>query len=128
MDGRLYRGGETVTLSIPAAGPAAYFVRAGCVLPTDEAPYGFRKAPELVLTVCPVKEGSFTAEFFDDDGESFGYLENCCVRLQITVRCTKTHVTVRYKNTGEQPFAPVFRLMRGDARALQIEPQKGETP
>ena len=103
-------------------------MRAGCVLPTDEAPYGFGKAPELVLTVYPVKSGSFTAEFFDDDGESFGYLENRCVRLQMMVRCTADRVVVQYANTGEQPFAPVFRLVRGDARVLQTEPQKGETP
>lgn len=128
LDGRLCRGGETVTLAIPAVGPAAYFARAGCVLPTDEAPYGFGKAPELVLTVYPVKSGSFTAEFFDDDGESFSYLENRCVRLQMTVRCTADRVVVQYANTGEQPFAPVFRLARGDARVLQTEPQKGETP
>ena len=119
--GKLYSGGQTVELNLPPDAPMPYFVRAGSVLPTDEAPYHFGMKEQLVFTVYPLREGTFESDFFDDDGESYGYLENRCVRLHFTVDCTKDSVTVQYQNTGEIPINPTVRLWNGDNRIFKIK-------
>lgn len=120
--GKRYSGGQAVELELPADAPMPYFVRAGSVLPTDEATYHFGAEEQLVFTVYPLSaEGTFESDFFDDDGESFGYLENRCVRLHFTVNCTKDSVTVQYQNTGEIPLKPTVRLWNGDNRIFKIK-------
>lgn len=115
-----YSGGQTVTIPLPPNAPMPYFVRSGCVLPTDEAPYGFKAAEELVFTVYPVKSGRFESTFFTDDGESFSYLQNDCVHLKFTVICTKSTVQVTYENTGNHELTPHLRLCAGDSRTFEI--------
>ena len=120
--GKRYSGGQAVKLELPADAPMPYFVRAGSVLPTDEATYHFGAEEQLVFTVYPLSaEGTFESDFFDDDGESYGYLENRCVRLHFTVNCTKDSVTVQYQNTGEIPLKPTVRLWNGDNRIFKIK-------
>lgn len=120
LDAQLYTGGQAVTLSLPPNAPMPYFVRGGSVLPTDEAPYGFLTAEQLTFTVYPVKSGTFTNEFFTDDGISFRYLQNDCVHLQFTVVCTESTVQVTYENTGNTAFTPQIRLCAGDGRRLDV--------
>lgn len=120
LDAQLYTGGQVVSLSLPPNAPMPYFVRGGSVLPTDEAPYGFLTAEQLTFTVYPVKSGTFTNEFFTDDGISFRYLQNDCVHLQFTVVCTESTVQVTYENTGNTAFTPQIRLCAGDGRRLDV--------
>ena len=115
-----YHGGQVLEIPLPANAAMPYFVRSGCVLPTDEAPYGFRAAEELVFTVYPVESGTFESTFFTDDGESFAYLQNDCVHLKFTVTCTKTEVQIAYENTGNTAFQPQLRLCAGDGRKCTI--------
>lgn len=117
---KLYKGGQTVTVCIPASCQVPYFIRSGCVFPTDEAPYGFACGEKTVFTVYPKESGRFESFFFDDDGESFAYKDNMCVKLHFSVKCTDNSVTVEYENTGKMPFEPEIRLCKGDKRELII--------
>lgn len=116
----LYRGGQTVNVRVPADGPVPYLVRSGCVLPTDEAEYGFDGEEKIVFTVYPTKSGCFESFFFDDDGESFRYRDNECVKLNFYVSCDENSVTVRYENTGRMTCEPDIRLCNADNRRLSV--------
>lgn len=112
LDGKIYAGGQSVSLTVLPTDKMPYFVRCGSVIPTDEG--------KTVFTVYPVKSGEFTSEFFTDDGETFAYQDNRCVHLHFTVRCTENTITVSYKNTGDMPFAPCIHLCNGDSRTLSV--------
>ena len=118
---KLFEGGQTVEVKIPAGQPVPYFVRSGCVLPTDEAEYGFNCKKETVFTVYPKERGEYESFFFDDDGESFRYKDNDCVKLHFFVSCDENHVTVEYENTGKMPCKMNIRLCGGDKRRLEVK-------
>lgn len=112
LDGKVYAGGQSVSLTVLPTDKMPYFVRCGSVIPTDEG--------ETVFTVYPLSNGEFTSEFFTDDGETFAYQDNTCVHLHFTVQYTANTVSVSYKNTGKMPFAPCIRLCEGDNRTLTV--------
>lgn len=116
----VYAGGQSVELTIPAEAEMPYFVRSGSIIPTDESEPGFNKNENLVLTVYPVKSGGFKAEFFYDDGVSFEYKNNNCVKLKFDVECNEKEVTVNYHNYGDMPFIPDLKLCCADSRRLVI--------
>lgn len=119
-DGAVFDGGQSVSLQISAFGKMKYFVRCGCVIPYDKSS-GFNTPENLVLTVYPIENGEFSDTFFYDDGETFDYLKNKCVNLNITVKCSESDVTVFYENTGENKFEPEFVLADGDKRKLTVK-------
>ena len=121
LDGKLYEGGQTVELTVPPTAEMPYFVRGGCVLPTNEASYGFQSDEEIVFTVYPLKNGSFESRYFEDDGVSFEYENNRCVFLKFNVICDNDSVTVQFENTGETQIKPNIRLCSGDGRKLIIK-------
>lgn len=120
LEDKLYSGGQTVELKIAAEDRMPYFVRGGCVLPTDEADYGFDCGERPVFTVYPLEEGSFESEFFTDDGISFNYLSNNCVHLKFKVLCDKDTVSVSFENKGNMGFSPEICLCKADKRKLVI--------
>ncbi|MCM1114983.1 MAG: DUF5110 domain-containing protein [Clostridium sp.] len=121
LDDTLYSGGQELELTIPAHSKMPYFIRSGSVIPTDEGEYGFDTDEKLTFTVYPVKAGAFESEFFDDDGLSFKYQKNDCIRLKFNVKCTEGSVKVSYKNNGKQQIIPDIQLCKGDNRKLIIE-------
>lgn len=121
LDGEVYGGGESVKLKILPEDKMPYFIRRGCVMPTDEGEYGFQSEENLVFTVYPVESGNFKSEFFSDDGESFAYLENDCVKLIFTVECDSDSVVVSYNNSGNMNINPQIHLCYGDNRKLIIK-------
>lgn len=117
---KLYKGGQTVKLNIPAESEMPYFVKSGSIIPTNEAPYGFGKEEETVFTVYPLEKGTFESEFFTDDGISFGYRNDDCVKLHFTVECTEEEVIVHYKNFGNKEMKINLRLCDEKSRKLVI--------
>lgn len=117
----LYKGGQTVNVTIPTDEATPFFVKAGCILPTDEAEYGFKSREKTVLTVYPVESGLFEDEFFSDDGLTNEYKNGNCVKLKIEVNCLSDTVELTYKNSGKMPFEPCFKLCDGDKRTLVIK-------
>lgn len=120
FDGKVFEGGETVETEISPFGKMKYFVKCGSVIPYNKI-HGFNNAENLVLTVYPVKCGTFMDTFFYDDGETFDYLENKCVKLRMTVECDEKTVTVCCENSGDTPFEPEFVLADGDTRTLIVK-------
>ncbi|MBO4339670.1 MAG: DUF5110 domain-containing protein [Clostridia bacterium] len=120
LGNKKYSGGSQVAVDIPTDSPAAFFVKAGCVLPTDDGKYGFRSESRTVLTVYPVENGEFGDFFFDDDGKTYEYENGNCVNLEIKVVCDSEKVTVSYKNNGKMSFEPEFVLCKGDNRKLIV--------
>lgn len=117
---KLYEGGQNVYLNIPATSKMPYFVRSGCVFPTDEGEYGFDSEEKLTFTVYPLKSGMFQSSFFDDDGESFMYKYGKCTRLFFSVICEENEITVFYKNIGKNKITPDIKLVGGDDRKMKI--------
>lgn len=113
FNGRIYSGGQWVKVSIPLTEEMPYFIKAGSIIPTDE--------DKTVFTVYPVENGTFESTFFTDDGLTFNYKNNECVKLKFTVICNENSITVEYKNTGNQPFTPEIRLCKGDKRKVTIK-------
>lgn len=113
-----YEGGQEVPLFLPAEGEVPYFVRGGSVIATDEGKYGYQGEAHLRFTVFPIKQGTFTDTFFTDDGESFAYQKNDCVKLCFNVTCDSQTVTVQVENRGEQELNPELVLCPADKRKL----------
>ena len=121
LDGKLYKGGQKVAFNLPAQAAMKYFVRAGSVIPTDEAEYGFCQDEEILLTVYPLRNGSFSAELFFDDGLTEECRDNRCTRLHFEVLCEENTVTVQITNNGLLDFDYSVCLCEGDSRTLVIK-------
>lgn len=109
----LYNGGQKVKLNLPAEQEVPLFIKAGSIIPTDES--------GLIFTVYPKENDSFKSEFFDDDGRSFEYKNNHCVKLEFLTECDENTVSVKYKNVADTPIKPEIRLITGDGRNLVVQ-------
>jgi alpha-glucosidase len=121
MGDRYLDGGKSVRVTVLPENEVPFFIKAGCVLPTDEAEYGFKCGENEVLTVYPLSSGEFEDEFFTDDGLTCEYKNNNCVKLKINVVCETDAVRVSYENLGNTDYSPQFKLCAGDRRELVIE-------
>ena len=121
LGGRLYRGGQTVEYKIPALSEMKYLVRAGSVIPTDEAEYGFNSDEKLIITVYPVESGSFEEELFFDDGVSYNYKSGGFAKLRFKVNCNEEQVSISVEKQGKMPLDYELRLCNGDKRRLLIK-------
>lgn len=117
---KLFNGGQIVERSVPANEKMPYFIKSGCVFPTDEAAYGYKSEEQVVFTVYPLKSGDFESEFFSDDGVSFHYLKNKCVHLKFKVHCDENAVVVNFENNGKEIVEPEIRLCSADNRRLIV--------
>lgn len=113
LNNKIYQGGQRVRVAIPLTEEMPCFVKAGSIIPTDVG--------ETVFTVYPVESGSFKSTFFTDDGLTFNYKNNDCIKLDFSVYCDENSVNIEYKNTGKMPFTPEIRLCGGDSRQLRIK-------
>ena len=127
LGGRLYEGGGEVALTIRPTDAMPYAVRAGSVIATDEGEYGFKCKEKLVFTVYPKKSGTYECEFFTDDGESYAYLNNDCIKLKFSVDCGVNDVSVKYENLGNEQITPEIRLCEEDKRTLHVAVQQSDT-
>lgn len=113
LNGKLYSGGSTLTVDLPAEGEVPYFVKAGSIIATN-------CEGETVFTVYPTKAGEFKSTFFDDDGVSFKYKDGECVKLEFTAECNSETVTVKYENKAKKHLSPKVLLCEGDGRKLIV--------
>lgn len=112
FDSRIYEGGQIIRVPIPLTEEMPLIVKAGSIIPTDDE--------NTVFTVYPIENGTFVSDFFTDDGLTYGYINNDCVKLVFTVICDEDTVAVTYKNTGNSPFSPTIRLCLQDSRKLIV--------
>lgn len=117
-----YSGGKYVTITNTTDDEAAFFVRGGSVIATDESPAGFNRDKEdLLFTVYTKRNEPFESTFFSDDGESYGYLDNDCVKLHFSVKCSGTTVRLTWRNDGNKKINPKFALCPNDRRRLTVK-------
>ncbi len=95
-----YKGGRRVEFKILPSDEAAYFVKAGSVIPVNTADYGFKMKEKIALRVYAKESGSFSEELFFDDGVSFEYKNNLCARLAVNVNCLENSVEIEVTNSG----------------------------
>ena len=122
--GSYYDGGQVLSYELPADSQVPFAVRAGSVIPYDEAQYGFDSDTDIAFTVYPLKSGEFEAEYFDDDGEGYGYLDGECTQIKFNVSCTEGEITVSYQNLANIKTEPVLRLCEGETRKLNTIAQQ----
>ena len=121
LTGRHYEGGQQVTTAV-ARSRIPVFVCAGSIVPTgpDVQSTADDFHNMITLNVYPGQDASFT--LYDDDGESNGYLQQQCSRLQIIWDDTRQTLTLNkrkgsYKGMpGQQTF--VVRLPDGTMRQV----------
>lgn len=106
-----FSGGQALTLDIPADKEAVYLVRAGSVIPTNEAKYGFKMGEKLVLNVYAKDSGSFSADIFADDGISFEYQSGNCAHIHFDVECAENEVKISAINRGKMTVSYEIRLI-----------------
>lgn len=121
LNGELYAGGQNVELTIKPTDAMPYFIRSGSIIPSDESECTFGAKEEIVLTVYPIKNGTFTAQYFNDDGEGYRYKNGDCTLLKFTVECNENEVIVSYINEGKIDNIPQIKLCNGDNRRLSIK-------
>lgn len=119
LGNKLYDGGQEVELNIKATDEMPYFVRSGSVIATDEGECEYGSEERIVLTIYPIKNGRFTAQYFCDDGESYGYKDNDCILLKFDIECDEDTVTVSYTNESKVDYNPTIKLC--DNRKLIIK-------
>ena len=121
LTGRHYEGGQQVTTAV-ARSRIPVFVCAGSIVPTgpDVQSTADDFHSMITLNVYPGQDASFT--LYDDDGESNGYLQEQCSRMQINWDNTRQTLTLNkrkgsYKGMpGQQTF--VVRLPDGTMRQV----------
>ena len=121
LNNRCFDGGEEIELFIPAKSKVPYLIRGGSVIPSDEGEYGFNSDESLIFTVYPIKSGYFSYNYFMDDGVSYEYKNNNCVKLNFSVECNSNEVIVSYKNNGNIAITPNIRLSEADHREIVIK-------
>lgn len=121
-------GGQTVT--VPAAwGRPPLFVRAGSVLPVNLAEQHFAKpADERGFEVFPLPDdGGFEGDFFEDDGVSFDYRRDKCVRW--SVRATTSGLRIAVSRDARSSATVLHdALFNMPAQASLIFPEAGQRP
>lgn len=113
FNGRLYKGGQMVEVTIPLEGEMPFFIRAGSIIPSGEE--------KGVFTVFPKESGIMESDFFDDDGVSFKYKAGECIKLHFRAQCDEKEIRLSFKNEGKMPASPEFRLPSGEKRKLILE-------
>ncbi|MCR5208003.1 MAG: DUF5110 domain-containing protein [Eubacterium sp.] len=120
-DGDYFNGGTSLKAHVPADSEAKCFIRAGSVIPVNEAEYGFKTDEKLVLNIYAADSGSFSSELFFDDGESFRYLDGDCALLNICVDCGENEVTVTVTNLGKTDIDYGVKLTDYKKRTMKLK-------
>ena len=121
LTGRHYEGGQQVTTAVDRS-RIPVFVCAGSIVPTgpDVQSTADDFHSMITLNVYPGQDASFT--LYDDDGESNGYLQEQCSRMQINWDNTRQTLTLN-KRKGSYKGMPrqqtfVVRLHDGTMRQV----------
>lgn len=119
-----YKGGQEITVSAPLE-RIPLFIKAGSIIPMN--PKNVRNTKEDIcrelLVMPPIGIGEYDLEIFDDDGESYNYLNEEYLMLRIKVICLSDRINIVLSRSGT--FMPkyekiFFRLPNNESRELFI--------
>ncbi len=119
-----YEGGKTVTIPAPLE-YAPVLVQGGSIIPINEAEVTFatKGKDERAFCIFPSKgEGTFSCEFFEDDGITTDYENNHLV-YKFNVTTTASEILVNLETEGE--YKPQYNevamyLPNGEERVLKV--------
>ncbi len=113
--------GETeTTLACPAACAPRTLMKGGSVFLEDASIDPEKNGSTPFFTIYAQDSGTFSREYFFDDGVSFAYLKNDCVRIAFAVECLPDCVRVRFVNRGNHRMTPEVRLVDRLHRRLEL--------
>jgi len=113
--------GETeTTLACPAACAPRTLMKGGSVFLEDASIDPEKNGSTPFFTIYAQDSGTFSRDYFFDDGESFAYLKNDCVRIAFAVECLPDCVRVRFVNRGNHRMTPEVRLVDRLHRRLEL--------
>lgn len=107
-----YQDGQTVKVGAPLE-RIPLFVKAGSVIPMSERMAYTNAEEDLTreLAIYPFKQdGEFSTSIFDDDGESYKYLDGQYLQLNIHVITTKDSVSVNIVKQGD--WKPAYQALK----------------
>ena len=113
-------GGVETTLACPAERAPRILMKGGSVFLEDATTEPERNGSTPYFTIYAQENGTFSREYFFDDGESFAYFKNDCVRIAFQVECLPDCVQVRFKNRGNQKLTPEVRLADRLHRRMEL--------
>lgn len=96
-----------------------YFIKGGSVIAVDVAPY-LSKFEQVEFDLYPLEKGEFASDYFNDDGYSYKFENNDCVKVNFTVNCDESQILCRYANVGKQKITPKVRLIDYKTRKLTL--------
>ena len=125
--GKLYRGGQSVTLQT-ALNRVPMFVRAGSILPLGpEMEYVGQKAwDNLEIRIYPGADGTFT--LYEDEGDGYNYEQGVYATIQFTWNNARRALTISQRK-GSYPGMLIARqftivLPDGTVRTVDYNGQK----
>lgn len=119
-----YSGKQTITVSAPLE-HIPLFIKAGTILPLN--PYSGSNTKQddyRELFIVPfVDKGEVELQIFDDDGESFGYLEDNYLLINCHLICDENSINLKLNRSGA--FSPKydvlhFKLPKNESRVLFV--------
>ncbi|MFC0309317.1 TIM-barrel domain-containing protein [Gallibacterium trehalosifermentans] len=122
-----YSGGQTITVEAPLE-RIPLFIRAGSIIPLN--PYSGSNTQDDTyreLLVMPfITKGKCSIQIFDDDGESFGYLKEQYLLLDIEMSCSERCIDLKLTKSGS--FNPKyekinFKLPENETRLFFVNGQ-----
>jgi alpha-glucosidase len=98
-----WSGGQEIMLAAPWAYPPLV-VKAGAIIPRNVVKQHFNaRAEERGFALFPPKRGSFSDEFFENDGLSEGYRESRYGLWAVAMECDPATIAIAIKATGAEP-------------------------
>ncbi|TCP96558.1 alpha-glucosidase [Cricetibacter osteomyelitidis] len=119
-----YKGKQELNIEAPLE-RIPLFIKAGTILPL--AGLGHKNTltdDTRELLILPfANQGKTNIELFDDDGKSFGYLNNHHLLLNIELKCTSSTIEVTVERQGD--FVPQYKMLdftlpKGETRTLMV--------
>jgi alpha-glucosidase len=120
--GTLHQGGQDITVPAPLDDRPPLFARAGSAIALNLAEQHFgRPADERGFWIFPPQgEGRFTADCFEDDGESEGYRRSRHQSWRLTVSAEANRIHIAIGKAG--PWQRLALLLPpGETRPVQLE-------
>ncbi|MGL4524216.1 MAG: TIM-barrel domain-containing protein [Spirochaetia bacterium] len=120
---QLYEGGTHLDLEV-SLGSIPYFIKEGTVLGLNSAESCFKRNPDYRLfAIYPVKKAYFEDDFFEDDGESYGFENGDFLQFHFHVECDTHQVRVQITKSGN--FTPPYRAVevsfpKIEARSIHV--------
>ncbi|PJG84152.1 TIM-barrel domain-containing protein [Caviibacterium pharyngocola] len=120
-----FQGGQTITVDAPL-NKIPLFIKAGSIIPMSErtAHICNEKDNIRILQLYPLQENAtISTAIFDDDGETFNYLNKQYLELKCYLTCTQTSIELTISKMGEwQPSYKelVIKLPESKNRTLIV--------